>query len=291
MKTQNLATVIIPAYNEAGSLGAVLTELSNTCKDIIHEIIVVDDGSEDDTAQIAAGFPDVRVIRHRMNRGYGSALKSGIREATTDIVLTMDSDGQHRAEDVRRLYEALDQQDMLVGQRTELLHSPFWRMPGKWLLNWMANYITGRKIPDLNSGLRVMRREVVRDYMHLCPSGFSFSTTITIALIMRGYAVEYVPIHVQKRVGKSTVTLRTGFDTIILIIRIAALFGPLRIFLPPAFLTIAVGILWAIPYSLAGYGVSVGSMLAIVTGILLFAIGILCDQISQLRLERYERGD
>jgi hypothetical protein len=203
----------------------------------------------------------------------------------------MDSDGQHLAEDVLRLHAAIGDNDMVIGQRTELLHSPLWRMPGKWLLSRIANYITRQRIPDLNSGLRLMRRKTILRYMHLCPSGFSFSTTITVALLSRGYAVEFLPITIKKRTGKSTVTVSTGLQTIILLIRIAALFDPLRIFLPLSIAAITIGFAWGIPFALAGNGISTGSMLAIVTGVLLFSLGVLCDQISQLRLERYELGE
>jgi hypothetical protein len=161
-------------------------------------------------------------------------------------------------------------------------------MPGKWLLSVMANYLSRQHIPDLNSGFRLMRREVVLKYMHLCPPGFSFSTTITMAFFNRGYEVAYVPIEVTKRVGKSTVSVKTGLDTIILILRIATLFDPLRIFIPISVVTALVGVLWGIPYTLLGNGISIGSMLAIVTAMLMFSLGLICDQISQLRLERYE---
>jgi hypothetical protein len=177
---------------------------------------------------------------------------------------------------------------MVVGQRTRPVHSSWWRMPGKWLLGYLASYLIRRKIPDLNSGLRLIRRDVALKYLSLCPSRFSFSTTITMALLSQGYNVTYIPIQVEKRVGKSTVSVATGLDTIILILRIAALFNPLRIFVPASVLIGVAGVLWGIPYALAGHGISVGSTLAIITSILLFGIGLLCDQVSQLRLERFE---
>lgn len=280
-------TILIPAFNESRAIGFVIEHIQTICSDVVQEVIVVDDGSRDETGCIAkkAG---ANVICHKQNLGYGAALKTGIRHAKTEFVLTMDADGQHQAEDVLRLWELAEDCDMVVGQRISLLHSPLWRMPGKWLLWSMANYLTRRKIPDLNSGLRLIRREVVLRYLHLCPSGFSFSTTITMALLSRGYSVAYVPIQAKKRVGKSTVSVATGFDTIILILRIAALFNPLRVFIPISLLIGLVGLIWGIPFALAGRGVSVGSMLAIVTAILLFGLGLLCDQISQLRLERFE---
>lgn len=286
-QTADNLTIIIPAYNEEKSIGSVLKNICESSSDFVAEVIVVDDGSSDKTAQIAEQS-GVRVIRHVRNRGYGSALKTGVRAAQTAFVLTMDSDGQHRLEDVRNLWDARRDFDMVVGQRTELIHSSLWRMPGKWLLALMANYIVRQHIPDLNSGLRLMRREVILRYIHLCPSGFSFSTTITLALFTRGYDITYVPIRIQKRIGKSTVSLATGFSTIILILRIATLFEPLRIFLPMSFLTAGIGILWGVPYLLFGRGISIGALLALVTALLVFFLGLLCDQISQLRLERYE---
>ena len=145
-----------------------------------------------------------------------------------------------------------------------------------------------RKIPDLNSGLRLMRRDVAMRYMNLCPQGFSFSTTITMALLSRGYGVEFIPIQVNRRVGHSTVTIRTGFDTILLVLRLATLFNPLRIFLPASFASVIAGVGWGVPYFLDGQGITVASMLAILTGVLLFALGLICDQVAQMRLERYE---
>lgn len=280
-------TILIPAFNESQAIGFVIEHIQAICSDVVQEIIVIDDGSSDDTAYIAKNA-GATVIRHKQNLGYGAALKTGIRYAKTEFVLTMDADGQHQAEDVLRLRELAEDCDMVVGQRISLLHSPLWRMPGKWLLWSLANYLTRRKIPDLNSGLRLIRRDVASRYLHLCPSGFSFSTTITMALLSRGYSVAYIPIQVKKRVGKSTVSVATGLDTIILILRIAALFNPLRVFIPTSLFIGGIGLAWGIPYALAGRGISVGSMLAIVTAILVFGLGMLCDQISQLRLERFE---
>lgn len=280
-------TIVIPAFNEEKAIITVLRGLTDNCAEFVHEIIVVDDGSDDKTAGIAeqAG---ARVIRHNRNMGYGAALKTGISNADTDFILTMDADGQHLAEDVCNLWNCAESNDMVVGQRSGIKHSPIWRMPGKRLLAMMANYITRTKIPDLNSGLRIMRRDVVLKYMHLCHAGFSFSTTITMALLSQGYNVTYVPIQVNKRVGKSTVSISTGFDTILLIMRIASLFEPLRIFVPTSLVIGIGGIVWGIPYAIMGHGVSVGAMLAIVTSLLLLGLGLICDQISQLRLERFK---
>jgi glycosyltransferase involved in cell wall biosynthesis len=277
-------TVVIPAFNEATALPAVLEALRRWS--VSPAIIVVDDGSTDDTAA-RARVDGVTVITHPANLGYGAALKTGIRQATTPFVATFDADGQHGLESLERLWEQRHHADMVVGSRSGL-NGPVWRMPGKWWLGLMARYLSRQSIPDLNSGLRVYRRDVLTRYMHLCPTGFSFTTTITMALASRGWRVVYVPIRVNRRDGRSTVTVATGLQTILLVLRIVTLFNPLRFFVPFSAVVIGSGVLWGVPIALAGRGVSVGAMLAIVTGVIVFALGLLCDQISQLRLERFE---
>ncbi len=286
--TAAAVTIVIPAYNEGAHLGEVLAELLPHLGGRVAEVVVIDDGSTDDTAA-AAEAHGVTLLRHPVNRGYGAALKTGIRHAATPYVVTMDSDGQHRPEDVLQVCAAAADWDLVVGQRTELIHSTFWRMPGKWFLTRVASYLAAMTIPDLNSGLRLFRREEVLKYLRLCPDGFSFSTTSTMAFLCRGHRVRWLPIQVRTRQGgTSTVKLRTGMDTLVLILRLATLFNPLRIFLPAAIWCWAIGILWGLPWLLMGRGVSTAASLAVLCGVLLVAIGLLSDQIAQLRLERYE---
>lgn len=280
-------TVIIPALNEAAHLTVVLTELRQECGDIVDAIVVVDDGSSDETSRVAAES-GATVLRHPANLGYGASLKTGLRHATTTHVAFFDADGQHRASDLRRLWDARQGSAMVIGARQRLIHSPLWRMPGKWLLGSIAAYLVKRPIPDLNSGLRLITRDVAARYAHLCPRGFSMSTTLTMAVISRGWPVTFVPIDVRPRQGQSTVTVATGLETMVLLLRIICLFNPLRLFVPAAAIVAVIGIAWGIPYAAAGRGVSVGSMLAIVTATLLFSLGLICDQVSQLRLERHE---
>jgi len=283
-------SIVIPAHNEEGAIGAVLATLRDIPHPAVREVIVVDDGSSDRTFEIAEAS-GVRVLRQPSNRGYGAALKAGIRAATGEYILTMDADGQHRLEDVLKLCDAVSgtlPADCVIGHRTKLMHSPLWRMPGKWFLTHLARILTRKEIRDLNSGLRVVRRDVIVRYMHLCPAGFSFSTTSTFALASRGYRVEFVPIQVERRVGKSSVSLATGFQTLLLILRLASLFNPLRVFLPLSLLFIVGGCGWTIPYLLRGQGVTVAAMLAVLTGVTLFGLGLICDQVAQLRLERFE---
>ena len=279
-------TVIIPAFNEAAGIANVLEELRRECQ-FLTTIIVVDDGSIDDTARIAREHGAV-VIQHPANLGYGASLKSGLRRSETAYIATFDGDGQHLASDLRRLWDARAGAAMIIGARQQLIHSPLWRMPGKWLLGVVASYLVRQPIPDLNSGLRLLTRDLAMRYAHLCPRGFSMSTTLTMAVLSRGWPVSFVPINVRPRSGRSTVTVATGFETAVLLLRIICLFNPLRLFVPASALVALAGVAWGIPYALAGRGISVGAMLAIVTAALLFSLGLICDQVSQLRLERHE---
>ena len=281
-------SIVIPALNEADSIGAVLEQVRAVCGDTVGEIVVVDDGSTDGTGDIARDT-GATVIAHRRNKGYGAALKTGIKNVHSEYVLTLDADGQYQAEDILRLWDAASNADMVSGHRTQFIHSSLWRMPGKWLLKRLAAFLSSQKIPDLNSGLRIYRTDVVRKYMHICPMGFSFSTTMLMAMLCRGYDVAYVPVDVKKRQGRaSTVSVGTGFETVLLILRMAALFNPLKLFLPLGILSMAAGLGWGIPYIVMSRGLSSGAMLAMFTGVMLFALGLICDQISQLRLERFE---
>jgi hypothetical protein len=288
-------TVVIPAYNEAEALPAVLEELIRERGGRPWEILVIDDGSTDDTARAAERYSDagVCVLRHPVNRGYGAALKTGLRAARHPVVVTLDADGQHDAADVARLTAALGSSAMVVGARGRESHRDGARAPGRALLGAVANALVGQRIPDLNSGLRALRREAIQPYLHLLPDGFSASTTCTIALLKRGHAVAWLPIQTRPRLGRSTVRpWRHGPGALLLVIRLVTLFDPLRVFLPPALLLIAAGgvsgacLFGRDPAGIGG--ISTGSLLLVLTGVLLFFGGLLAEQISALRLERYE---
>ena len=173
------------------------------------------------------------MIRHRHNKGYGAALKAGIRAAAREIVVTFDADGQFDTNDITKLVDALEESDMAVGVRPQGAGSPTIRKPGKWLLSRTANYLAETRIPDLNCGFRALRVETAKRFLNLLPNGFSFTTTITLAMFKEGYNVAYLPIVVHPRTaGKSSVRVADGFNTLLLIIRIIALFDPLKVFLP-----------------------------------------------------------
>jgi glycosyltransferase involved in cell wall biosynthesis len=286
-------SIVIPVYNEIQSIHNVFQEVLSIAEQRGWQVIAVNDGSVDGSGEalneLAGQHSGVmRVIHHTSNRGYGAALKSGIRSINTDLVATMDSDGQHTIAMLDALLKSAQISEMVVGQRREILHSSLWRMPGKWFLVLLASYLSQQSIPDLNSGLRIFHIAVIRRYLHLFPNGFSFSTTSTLILINRGYNVRYIPIDIRARTGKSTVTLRTGFDTLVLILRLIMLLAPLRIFLPISIVSVIIGITWAIPYLLDRRGLTVVSLLLILNGVVIFLVGLLADQVAELRKERFE---
>jgi glycosyltransferase involved in cell wall biosynthesis len=230
-------SIVVPAYNEALSIGPVLENIRMTMDDIgvDYEILVVDDGSEDETLAIAeaGGF---HVLRHPKNWGYGAALKTGIRYAAYDTVAITDADGTYPNERIPELYTlaVAGDYDMVVGARTgSKVHIPLIRRPAKWMLSRLADYLARTHIPDLNSGLRVFRKEVAQEFLRFLPSSFSFTTTLTLALLTSEYRVCYVPISYHKRVGRSKINpIKDTLNIAGLIVRTAMYFAPLRVLLP-----------------------------------------------------------
>jgi glycosyltransferase involved in cell wall biosynthesis len=277
-------SIVIPAYNEETAIGSVIEGLKSI--DISAEIIVVDDGSTDKTRDIVSRAK-VKVIRHPYNKGYGAALKTGIREATGRVICFFDADNQHRIEDLKEMLRYVGEYDSVLAMRTADSHVPVLRRPGKKVLQWVANFLANRRIPDLNCGLRAFKREVLVRIMHILPDGFSFSTTTTIAMYKMGYTIKWVLVTTNPRIGKSTVKqLKHGIETIMLITRLITLFDPLRVFLPISLLLVGSGIVYQLVLMvLYGFHIAGGSVLSVLAGILIFFFGVLADQISAMRLE------
>ncbi len=284
-------SVVVPAFNEAGVVGPVLDALLAELRrlGIPHRVIVVDDGSGDGTREVLAARDDVRVLRHPVNRGYGASLKTGIAAAEHDRVLFYDADGQFRPQDIEALYTEALEADMATGRRGADSDAPWLRRPGKRILSLTANYLARRRIPDLNCGFRVVRREHLVRYAHLLPDGFSASTTLTLLMVKGGYDVRFVPVRIERRVGTSSVNvLSDGFDTLMLIVRLITLLDPLRVFLPASAVFFAAGFLWGTRYFLVGRGLSVATLFLFISGVLTFLIGLLADQVSALRREYHQ---
>jgi glycosyltransferase involved in cell wall biosynthesis len=230
-------SVVIPAYNEEAAVREQVENVRRVLNShaVVHEIVVVDDGSQDRTVEEAVKS-QARVLRHPANRGYGAALKTGILAAKYDTIVITDADGTYPAEEIPSLVAKLETADMVVGARTGAeVHIPSIRKPAKKFLGWLAACIAGQAIPDLNSGLRAFRRECVRQYFSILSNRFSFTTTVTLALLADDYLIAYHPINYYQRVGKSKITPRHFMDFTILVLRMAMLFQPLKVFTPLAF--------------------------------------------------------
>ena len=272
--------IIIPAHNEEEGIAEVINGIKQLNER--YEILVVDDGSTDNTYKLAAET-GVKVIRHPYNKGYGAALKTGIRNVTADVVLFMDADMQHKPSDIKKLIQYIGEYDMVVGARTKKSKISLLRRPGKKVLSITANYLAGMKIPDLNSGFRALKKNVALEFLHILPNSFSFSTTITLALITSGYSVKYVPIEAPERVGTSKIKpFRDGFRFILMIVRTIALFNPLKIFLPISLLLFLSGVSYLIYEVIVYVDISDTSLLLIISSLLIFFFGILSDQVSVL---------
>lgn len=236
-QTMLAVSVVIPAYNEEGGVVEAVRRVSQAFlrEEWPHEIILVNDCSTDSTAgRLRELTGRVQVVTHEINRGYGASLLSGIRRARYDVIAIIDADGTYPYEELPMLVRQLEGTDMVVGARLGPgSRGPWMRRPAKWLLGQLANYLTGQRIPDLNSGMRVMRRPIVMQFRRLLPPNFSFTTTITLAMLTNQYAVRYVPITYQRRIGRSKIhPVRDTFNFLQLIIRTVMYFAPLKVFLP-----------------------------------------------------------
>jgi glycosyltransferase involved in cell wall biosynthesis len=278
--------VIVPAYNEiagiAQTLGLVHDVLARF--DRSSEVIVVDDGSADGTGEAAAAC-GARVIVHEVNRGYGAALKTGILNTHAAAVAIIDADATYPADAIPRLYERLAHADMAVGARQLRSEGVAWiRRPGKWLLNRFASYLVGRRIPDLNSGLRIVRRDALLRYLHLLPTGFSFTSTITMALLANGHAVAYEPIDYVKRTGRSKIRASHFASFMLLVVRAIVLFNPLKVFLPLGALLFLLG-LAKLVQDVILWNLSETAVMAFLSAIVVWAVGLLADMIARLQMQ------
>jgi len=285
-------TLILPAKNEAAALPGVLARLHEVLAarppHETHEIVVVDDGSDDGTAEAAAAA-GARVESHPYSMGNGAAIKTGIRAARGEILVMMDADGQHRPEDVPMLLDALPGYAMVVGARTRGTGTGVHRGVANSVFNALASYVVKRRVEDLTSGFRAVEARAARRFVYLLPNTFSYPTTITLSFFRAGLPVRYVPIEAQARVGKSHIKLvRDGSRFLLIILKITTIFSPLRVFLPMSAAAFAVGFGWYAYTFITLHKFTGGSQLAFVLSILLFALAMISEQVAALRFDRSE---
>lgn len=274
---------MIPAFEEAAAIGPVVQALRAAAP--WREVLVVDDGSGDRTAEVAAAA-GARVIKHPYNKGNGASVKSGIRQAVGEYILVMDGDGQHSAADALRLVSFLGEYDLVVGARAGESQASTARHVGNNLLNWLAGYLTGRPIPDLTSGMRAARTSGLREFLHLLPNGFSTPTTTTMSFIKAGYSVKFEPVNVAQRTGQSKIKfVSDGAKFFLILLKVVTVFSPLRIFVPIAGTAFLFGAGYAAWTAVMHSRITNSSVLLILLAVVIFLVGLVSEQISTLRAE------
>jgi glycosyltransferase involved in cell wall biosynthesis len=279
--------IIIPAYNEEENIGLLIKGIQQALTNNNFRIFVVDDASEDRTAKIAwdAG---AEVIRHPYHLGNGAGIKTGLRNAQADVAVLMDADGQHRPEEIPRLLSEIDKFDMLIGARS------FSRLTlrnfANIIYNAFASYVTQFEIKDLTSGFRAIKREGAQKFIYLLPNGFSYPTTITLAFLKAGRTIKYIPISCHGRAsGKSKIRLlRDGVRFLLIITKVATLFSPLRVFLPVSLFFFISGLTYYLYTYLTQHRFTNMAVFLLTTAVLIFMLGLVSEQISQLRMDRTE---
>ena len=274
-------SVVMPAKNEAAAIGGVVKAIRAQLEGV--EVVVVNDGSTDDTAAVAAAA-GARVVTHPYSKGNGAAIKTGARAATGEVIVFMDADGQHDPADIPRLLCKLHEGlDMVVGARQKGSQASVGRGFANGLYNRLASWMTGHKVEDLTSGFRVVRADKFREFLYLLPNGFSYPTTSTMAFFRAGYSVAYVPIHAAKRIGKSHIRLlRDGARFFLIIFKIGTLFSPLKIFAPVALAMFALATGWY-GWTWWHHGRFTNmSVLLYTGGVMVFLMGLISEQITAL---------
>ena len=283
-------SICVPAYNEEEAIGQTLSALRSAFPDA--EILVVNDGSTDRTEEVARAIEGVTLISSDRNRGYGASLKRAMRQARGAAVAWYDSDGQHSPEDLERVVRPvlLGEKDAVIGVRGKGSSARLRRKTGKWVLKAVAELIVRDRVPDLNSGMRCFRKDVIKTYLHLLPDGFSASATSTLLMMKGGYRLGYQEITARRRVGESTVkVLRDGWRTLQVMVRMLVLFEAFGFFTVLSLAQIVPGIIYGVGLALRNrQGFPILASTIVISGVLTFFMGLLCDQVAALRREKFE---
>lgn len=282
-------SVILPAYNEGENLKQVLPKIYDVLGHDT-EIIVVDDASSDNTFSVAQEL-GVKVIRNPYNMGNGAAVKRGIRAASNEDVVLMDADGQHLSEEIPKLLKDLENYDMVVGARIGNSSQLWWRRLANRIYNSFASYVSGIKIEDLTSGFRAFRKSKAIKFLYLLPNTFSYPSTLTLSFLKASYPVNFIPVKVLPREkGKSKINLiNDGFRFLVIILKIAVFFSPLKVFLPISLFSFSLGVINYVYTFIRYHSFTNMSALLMTTSVIIFMLGLISEQIAHLRLERIEQ--
>lgn len=282
-------TVIIPAFNELENLKVILDPMIDHCRENNWRIILVNDGSTDGSKSFLNNYanePLLTVIHHKLNRGYGAAIKTGINACETEYLITYDADGQHYLEDIEKLASVLIRRDadMVVGSRKGLKSASMTRGIGKSIIRLVARIMMTVPVHDINSGMKIYRTDLAKKYLFLTTDTMSFSDVITLVFINNRHLVIEEPIQIRERAtGQSTIGFQTAFQTLMEIINIVILFNPMKIFLPLATVTFILTLIWGLPLIFQGRGVSIGTQLGLVATLLFLLLGLITEQLSLIR--------
>jgi len=280
-------SIVVPVYNEEKAIQGFLEKLKDVLKNVkvSHEIIAVDDASSDKTYDRLKKVKGIKAIRHPYNKGYGATLKTGTRESKGKYVLFIDGDGEHDPKNIPEFIKYRKNYDMVVGARKT--RSSTLRAIAKKIITSFANYVSEVKIQDLNCGFRLIKRDILMDYLDSLPNKFSFTSTITMIFIKSGYSIKYIPINVLKREGKSKINpVKDFINFLVLVMKTSLIFSPLRVFLPISLLFFVLGMGYLVYYVLLYADVPDSAIFLITTGIIIFFFGFISDQISSLKLSK-----
>ena len=287
MADPSATSVIVPAFDEGPAIADLVTALRQSAPWL--EIIVVDDGSTDQTGASAAAA-GARVVRHPYNKGNGAAVKTGIREATGEWIVIIDGDGQHAAGDAARLVAGLGDYDLVVGARSAATQATLPRRLGNDVLNALAGYLAAREIPDLTSGFRAARRAYLLEFIHLLPNGFSTPTTTTLAFLRAGYNVRFEPVDARPRSGASKIRFaRDGATFFLILLKVITIFSPLKIFVPISAAAFALGVVYGVWTVVQDSRIPNGAVLLLMFAAMVFLVGLVSEQIATLRFQQSRR--
>lgn len=289
METKPELTIIIPAYNEEENLKIILPDLIKYAEQRNWKIIITNDGSKDDTKALLKTFDNserLTVCHHKLNKGYGAAIKSAIMSCDTEYLITIDADGQHRKEDIDKLFELIKSTDadMIVGSRKGSKSATKMRAIGKSIIRFTAKLLLHVPIHDINSGMKIYRTVLAKQYLYLTPNNMPYSDIITLIFISNRHLVLEESIMIKDRLkGESTIGIQTAFETLMEIINIIFLFNPMKIFLPISISAFVISCSWGIPIILRGQGISTGALLGFVSSIIFFFLGLIAEQLTLIR--------